>query len=114
MMYIHYCKYCRRIHILNGHKAYCPACSGKLQELRISYLKYVNMNKPERIQLREKCANDTGLKELSVKQKGIPSQGWLNAAAPLLKKPASAVLLPTDNKSACRPEYSPHLKVSVS
>ncbi|MFR9231798.1 MAG: hypothetical protein ACLVLH_01850 [Eisenbergiella massiliensis] len=53
MMYIHYCKYCRRIHILNGHKVYCPACSGKLTELGISYMKYVNLSKEERGQLKE-------------------------------------------------------------
>ena len=50
MMYIHYCKYCRRIHILNGHKVYCPACSGKLTELGISYMKYVNLSKEEAMQ----------------------------------------------------------------
>ena len=63
MMYIHYCKYCRRIHILNGHKVYCPACSGKLTELGISYMKYVNLSKTERGQLKEKCADEKGLKE---------------------------------------------------
>ena len=56
MMYIHYCKYCRRIHILNGHKLYCPACSGKLSELDISYMKYVNLSREERRALREKPA----------------------------------------------------------
>ena len=66
MMYIHYCKYCRRIHILNGHKVYCPACSGKLTELGISYMKYVNLSKEERGQLKEKCADEKSLKELSV------------------------------------------------
>lgn len=60
MMYIHYCKYCRRIHILNGHKVYCPACSGKLTELGISYMKYVNLSKTERGQLKEKCADEKG------------------------------------------------------
>ena len=54
MMYIHYCRYCRRIHILNGHKAYCPACSGKLTELDISYLKYVNLSRQDRRALKEK------------------------------------------------------------
>ena len=58
MMYIHYCKYCRRIHILNGHKLYCPACSGKLSELNISYMKYVNLTREERHALKEKCADE--------------------------------------------------------
>ena len=43
MMYIHYCRHCKRIHMLNGHKKYCPACRGHLNELKISYLKYVNL-----------------------------------------------------------------------
>ena len=38
MMYIHYCRHCKRIHMLNGHKKYCPACRGHLNELKISYL----------------------------------------------------------------------------
>ena len=36
MMYIHYCRHCKRIHMLNGHKKYCPACRGHLNELKIS------------------------------------------------------------------------------
>lgn len=56
MMYLHYCKYCQRIHILNGHKNYCPRCRGKLQELRISYMKYVNMSKADRNALKQRCS----------------------------------------------------------
>ncbi len=85
MMYTHYCKYCRRIHILNGHKAYCPACSGKLTELNISYLRYVHMNKSERMALKAKCADEKGLQEVGI----------------------------TDKKSTSRPEYTPHLPASV-
>ncbi len=75
MMYIHYCKYCRRIHILNGHKVYCPACSGKLTEL-YSYMKYVNLSKTERGQLKEKCADEKGLKELSVEYRMHRYSKW--------------------------------------
>ena len=108
MMYIHYCKYCRRIHILNGHKLYCPACSGKLSELDISYMKYVNLSREERRALREKCADEKSLRELSVDYPRRGGAKWFQAAEP------ARTSRTTDNKSASRPEYSPHLRVSVS
>ena len=80
MMYIHYCKYCRRIHILNGHKLYCPACSGKLSELDISYMKYVNLSREER-HPEEKCADEKSLRELSVDYPERRCQ-WFQAAEP--------------------------------
>lgn len=107
MMYIHYCKYCRRIHILNGHKVYCPACSGKLTELGISYMKYVSLSKPERVALKEKCADEKGLKELSVEYRMHRYSKWFKTMA--MAEPEA----PTDKKSACPPEYSPHLQVSA-
>ncbi len=65
MMYIHYCRHCQRIHILNGHKTYCPRCKGHLTELRISYIKYVNLDRQERQTLREHCKNPGELLLLS-------------------------------------------------
>ena len=109
MMYIHYCRYCRRIHILNGHKAYCPACSGKLTELDISYLKYVNLSRQDRRALKEKCADEKTLRELSVKYRSKSGAGWFRQPAQ-----AAGTGPATDSKSASRPEYSPHLRVSVS
>ncbi len=108
MMYIHYCKYCRRIHILNGHKLYCPACSGKLSELDISYMKYVNLSREERRALREKCADEKSLRELSVDYPRRGGAKWFQAAE------SARTGRTTDNKSASRREYSPHLRVSVS
>lgn len=108
MMYIHYCKYCRRIHILNGHKLYCPACSGKLSELNISYMKYVNLTREERHALKEKCADEKNLRELSVEYTRRNDTRWFPSVE------ASATGRTTGNKSASRPEYSPHLRVSVS
>ena len=32
MMYLHFCKNCSRIHMLNGHKMSCPKCSTPLKE----------------------------------------------------------------------------------
>lgn len=69
MMYIHYCKYCQRIHILNGHKNYCPRCSGHLAELKISYMKYVNMDKDERKALRLCLSNPQELSSLTAAPK---------------------------------------------
>ncbi len=108
MMYIHYCKYCRRIHILNGHKAYCPACSGKLAELNISYMKYVNLSRQERSALKEKCADEKSLRELSVEYRLHRYSKWFKSLPQTSGAPA------TDNIQASLPEYNPHLRVSVS
>lgn len=82
MMYIHYCKHCQRIHILNGHKNYCPRCCGHLAELKISYLKYVNLDKPERAQLRARCNNPAELAALTVSPKKTHEYAkWLQLSA---------------------------------
>lgn len=65
MMYIHYCRHCQRIHILNGHKNYCPRCCGHLAELKISYLKYVNLSKEDRQQLRRRLGDPKELAALT-------------------------------------------------
>ncbi len=44
MMYIHYCKTCNRIHILNGHRNHCPICDLSLVELPITYMTYIEMD----------------------------------------------------------------------
>ncbi len=49
MMYMHYCKRCQKVHMLNGHKMACPRCNSPLTELQISYLDYTDMSKEERI-----------------------------------------------------------------
>lgn len=54
MMYIHYCKTCLRLHILNGHKTDCPACQTPLTELKLSYLSYVEMDYAEREKLLDR------------------------------------------------------------
>lgn len=116
MMYIHYCKYCRRIHILNGHKVYCPACSGKLTELGISYMKYVNLSKEERARLKEKCMDEKSLKELSVEYRMHRYSKWFRALPDGTDsdKAVPAPYASTDNKQSRLPEYSPRLRVSVS
>lgn len=61
MMYIHYCRHCKRIHMLNGHKKYCPACRGHLNELKISYLKYVNLAPADRRAFRDRLGDPAEL-----------------------------------------------------
>lgn len=64
-MYLHYCKRCQRIHMLNGHKMFCPKCDSKLTELRISYLDFVEMDRKEREYLRRNCQNDAILSTMT-------------------------------------------------
>ena len=52
MMYIHYCRTCNRIHILNGHKSICPSCERDLTELKISYMDYIQLEPEERHRLK--------------------------------------------------------------
>ena len=44
MIYIHFCKTCNHIHMLNGHKTSCPKCSHSLVELQITYREYISMD----------------------------------------------------------------------
>ena len=44
MMYMHYCQHCHRVHMLNGHKQFCPKCHQRITELKLSYLDYVSMD----------------------------------------------------------------------
>ena len=48
MMYIHYCSHCNKIFTLNGHKTSCPKCESSMQELDITYLKYLALSAEER------------------------------------------------------------------
>lgn len=57
MMYLHYCKTCNRLHMLNGHRISCPGCESTMTELNLSYLKYVEMSEQERQTLLDKLHN---------------------------------------------------------
>ena len=59
MMYIHYCKNCNRIYMLNGHKLICPRCTEPLAELRISYLDYIDLNLEQRASFLKSCADES-------------------------------------------------------
>lgn len=61
MMYIHYCPSCHRIHILNGHRTICPSCDFILNELGITYMEYIKLDKEERTSLLSKLSDLTVL-----------------------------------------------------
>ena len=48
MLYIHLCNDCNRFHILNGHKSKCPICDATMQEMKLDFMHYVQMNEKER------------------------------------------------------------------
>lgn len=76
MMYLHYCKTCVRIHLLNGHKMNCPRCNQKLIELRMPYTDYVSLTIKERTLFLELCRNETSLKELSTTYRMYKYSKW--------------------------------------
>lgn len=76
MMYMHYCKRCCRIHMLNGHKAQCPKCSESLTELKLSYLTFSSLDLNEREALRLMCQDEVQLKELSTTYRMFKYSKW--------------------------------------
>ena len=51
MLYLHYCRRCDVIRMLNGHKPACPACGQPLHELRTAFVQYTSLSEPERSKL---------------------------------------------------------------
>ena len=76
MMYMHYCKTCCRVHILNGHKFICPGCQNALTELNLSYLTYVEMNQSERQHLLEQLNHPEGLKKFYTTYRMVKYSKW--------------------------------------
>lgn len=76
MMYMHYCKCCNRVHMLNGHKMTCPKCRGSITELRIQYMDYVSMDIEEREAFKLKCSDETLLSELSTTYRMYKYSKW--------------------------------------
>lgn len=64
MMYIHYCKRCNRLHMLNGHKQECPKCAQPIVELQIPYLTFVSMDMEERAAFKAMCSDEKQLEKL--------------------------------------------------
>ena len=76
MMYVHFCKTCNRLHLLNGHKLICPACSDSLTEMKMPYLDYIHMSLAERNELLEKCQDEATLKKLSTTYRMYKYSKW--------------------------------------
>ena len=76
MMYMHYCKCCNRIHMLNGHKRSCPSCNESITELKIPYMEYVAMDREQRRLLLARLADDTQLQDLSTTYRMYKYSKW--------------------------------------
>ena len=76
MMYLHFCKNCNRIHILNGHKPNCPKCDETLTELQMSYLDYIYLTDVERELFIEQCNNKNSLKTISTTYRMYKYSKW--------------------------------------
>ena len=75
-MYMHYCKCCHRVFMLNGHKMICPKCTDPLTELRISYLDYVSLDMWEREEFKKACASEEQLSKLKVTYRMYKYSKW--------------------------------------
>ncbi|MCM1134583.1 MAG: hypothetical protein NC400_03315 [Clostridium sp.] len=76
MMYMHYCKRCHRVFMLNGHKMICPKCTEPLAELQISYLDYVEMDMEEREAFKEACSDENQLRRLKTTYRMYKYSKW--------------------------------------
>lgn len=76
MMYLHYCKRCHRVHILNGHKQFCPRCQSVITELKLSYMDYVSMDKLARESFQDRCADEEQLKKLGTTYRMYKYSKW--------------------------------------
>lgn len=76
MMYLHFCKNCNRIHMLNGHKMTCPKCDNSLKELQMSYLDYISLDQTERDLFIELCNDDNSLNEISTTYRMYKYSKW--------------------------------------
>ena len=88
MMYMHYCKCCHRIFMLNGHKMICPKCTEPLAELRISYLDYVNLNMQGREELLAACADEEQLGKMKATYRMYKYSKWYKELQRQLAQPA--------------------------
>ena len=75
-MYMHYCKRCQRVHMLNGHKQFCPRCQGTITELKLSYLDYASMDESQRVSFTVCCADDEQLRKLSTTYRMYKYSKW--------------------------------------
>ncbi len=77
-MYMHYCKRCHRVYMLNGHKQKCPnpQCKCSITELKIPYMDYVSMNQEARAEFCNCCADEEQLQKLSTTYRMFKYSKW--------------------------------------
>lgn len=88
MMYMHYCKRCQRVHMLNGHKQFCPRCQSVITELKLSYLDYASMDESQRVSFTVCCADDEQLRKLSTTYRMYKYSKWYKELQRQLAQPA--------------------------
>jgi RNA polymerase subunit RPABC4/transcription elongation factor Spt4 len=76
MMYMHYCKRCHRVYMLNGHKQSCPKCHEGITELKISYMDYVSMDRTERSRFTAVCSDEKELSKMSTTYRMYKYSKW--------------------------------------
>ena len=76
MMYMHYCKRCQRVHMLNGHKLTCPRCDFPLTELQISYMDYILMSQDQRQAFDNRLKDKSQLDRLSTTYRLYKYSKW--------------------------------------
>ncbi|MBO5292543.1 MAG: hypothetical protein J6B10_05100 [Lachnospiraceae bacterium] len=96
MMYIHYCPSCHKIHMLNGHKQYCPRCEKNLVELKIDYMTYTEMDAKERAELEANCAIPEELDKIKTTYRMVKYSKWYKE---MQQEQAKAQEESTDSKS---------------
>lgn len=75
-MYMHYCKRCHHVHMLNGHKRSCPNCNESITELKIPYMDYVSMNRESRALFLARLEDDVQLQCLSTTYRMYKYSKW--------------------------------------
>ncbi len=95
-MYMHYCKRCQRVHMLNGHKQFCPRCHGAMAELKISYLDYSSMNEAQRVSFHTCCADDEQLERMSTTYRMYKYSKWYKDLQRQLTQPVIHTYVTTE------------------
>lgn len=88
MMYMHYCKRCHRVYMLNGHKLSCPRCRERIAELKLSYLDYAAMDQEARTRFCRSCADEEQLQKLSTTYRMYKYSKWYKELQQQLPQPA--------------------------
>ena len=102
-MYMHYCKRCQRVHMLNGHKQFCPRCQGTITELKLSYLDYASMDESQRVSFTVCCADDEQLRKLSTTYRMYKYSKWYKELQ--RQRSRRSILTPHRNRARWKTPY---------